>query len=123
MRPAPSSAPGLSPEGLAGFETLVDAHLEGPGAAIALESFHAAVDQYFALAVPEPSALVLAASLLPLLPRRIRDRSQEEKTGREVAKGFGRVSRFQSGKTRFAELSAISFQPSARQKKGDAAAV
>jgi hypothetical protein len=54
-----SSVPGLSPGGLASLDALVSAHLEGPGAGPALDTFHAAVDEYFALSVPEPSTLAL----------------------------------------------------------------
>jgi hypothetical protein len=56
----------------AALDALVDAHLEGPARELVLESFHTAVDEYFALAVPEPSTLLLAALALPLVSQRQR---------------------------------------------------
>ncbi|MCC7084853.1 MAG: hypothetical protein IT427_07590 [Pirellulales bacterium] len=62
------AAPGLgSLDDLAALDALVSAHLSGPASAQALESFRGAVDEYFSLAVPEPSALMLAAAALPFV--------------------------------------------------------
>ena len=72
-----SEEPGLSsPDQLQSLTDLIDEHLYGPAKALALSNLRTAIDEYFALSVPEPSSLLLAASLLPLLSRRKASRSQ-----------------------------------------------
>jgi hypothetical protein len=97
------SVPGLSlPGDVDALNTLVAAHLTGPAADLALNTFHGAQDQYFTLLaqVPEPTAamlLITGAALAggwSLNRRRTADPTENPRQSRGLQAGPARINRW-----------------------------